>query len=43
MTAHRTGVDRTVWPGFTGQYWQRTRTPDCTEYELLQAKENVSI
>ncbi|MFY2787251.1 flavin-containing monooxygenase [Rhodococcus sp. MALMAid1271] len=38
-----TGVNRTVWPGFTWQYWLRTRTLDPTEYELLQAKENVSI
>ncbi|MGF0314082.1 flavin-containing monooxygenase [Rhodococcus sp. IEGM1428] len=38
-----TGVNRTVWPGFTWQYWLRTRTIDPTEYELLQAKENVNV
>lgn len=29
------GVNRTVWPGFTWQYWLRTRRFEPAEYEFL--------
>lgn len=29
------GVNRTLWPGFTWQYWLRTRRVDPSDYELL--------
>jgi cation diffusion facilitator CzcD-associated flavoprotein CzcO len=29
------GVNRTLWPGFTWQYWLRTRKVDPADYELL--------
>ena len=32
LDAH--GVNRTIWPGFTFRYWQRTRRLDPAEYEL---------
>ncbi|AXB43788.1 flavin-containing monooxygenase [Amycolatopsis albispora] len=28
------GVNRTIWPGFTWRYWQRTRHVDPSHYEL---------
>ncbi|QFU88137.1 NAD(P)/FAD-dependent oxidoreductase [Amycolatopsis sp. YIM 10] len=28
------GVNRTIWPGFTWRYWQRTRRVDPSHYEL---------
>jgi cation diffusion facilitator CzcD-associated flavoprotein CzcO len=28
------GVNRTIWPGFTWRYWQRTRRVNPAEYEL---------
>ncbi|RCW45289.1 cation diffusion facilitator CzcD-associated flavoprotein CzcO [Halopolyspora algeriensis] len=31
------GVNRTVWPGFTWNYWWRTRKVDPAEYEILSA------
>jgi len=30
------GVNRTIWPGFTWRYWQRTRTLDPREYALIR-------
>ncbi|MGW5642303.1 flavin-containing monooxygenase [Saccharopolyspora sp. NPDC003752] len=27
------GVNRTIWPGFTWKYWQRTRKADLADYE----------
>jgi hypothetical protein len=32
LDAH--GVNRTIWPGFTWRYWQRTRRLDPADYEL---------
>jgi cation diffusion facilitator CzcD-associated flavoprotein CzcO len=32
LDAH--GVNRTIWPGFTWRYWQRTRRLNPAEYEL---------
>jgi cation diffusion facilitator CzcD-associated flavoprotein CzcO len=32
LDAH--GVNRTIWPGFTWRYWQRTRTLNPADYEL---------
>ncbi|MGB3369419.1 MAG: hypothetical protein WBA81_02270, partial [Rhodococcus sp. (in: high G+C Gram-positive bacteria)] len=29
------GVNRTVWPGFTWQYWLRTRKFDPADYEVV--------
>ncbi|MEU8386087.1 NAD(P)/FAD-dependent oxidoreductase [Streptosporangium sp. NPDC048865] len=29
------GVNRTLWPGFTFEYWARTRTPRRGAYELI--------
>ncbi|MEU4404728.1 NAD(P)/FAD-dependent oxidoreductase [Streptosporangium sp. NPDC023963] len=29
------GVNRTLWPGFTFEYWARTRTPRREAYELI--------
>lgn len=29
------GVNRTVWPGFTWKYWLQTRKVDACEFELL--------
>ncbi len=34
LDAH--GVNRTIWPGFTWRYWQRTRRLDPREYELIR-------
>ncbi|TCP46795.1 cation diffusion facilitator CzcD-associated flavoprotein CzcO [Tamaricihabitans halophyticus] len=31
------GVNRTVWPGFTWRYWQRTRRINAADFELLGA------
>lgn len=28
------GVNRTVWPEFTGKYWWRTRKIDTSDYEV---------
>jgi cation diffusion facilitator CzcD-associated flavoprotein CzcO len=33
LDAH--GVNRTIWPGYTWRYWQRTRRLDPAEYELV--------
>jgi cation diffusion facilitator CzcD-associated flavoprotein CzcO len=30
------GVNRTIWPGFTWRYWQRTRRLDPREYALIR-------
>ncbi|MFI6451367.1 flavin-containing monooxygenase [Streptosporangium amethystogenes] len=30
------GVNRTVWPGFTFEYWARTRRPKPEAYELIR-------
>lgn len=30
------GVNRTIWPGFTWRYWQRTRRLDPADYELVR-------
>ncbi|TDV52180.1 flavin-containing monooxygenase [Actinophytocola oryzae] len=30
------GVNRTIWPGFTWRYWQRTRRLDPTEFDLVR-------
>lgn len=32
LDAH--GVNRTIWPGFTWRYWQRTRKLDPADYDL---------
>ncbi len=37
------GVNRTVWPGFTWQYWLRTRTFEPTEYEFILPNESASV
>ena len=29
------GVNRTLWPGFTWQYWLRTRKADPRDYEIV--------
>ncbi|MFF3442856.1 flavin-containing monooxygenase [Streptosporangium sp. NPDC002721] len=29
------GANRTLWPGFTFEYWARTRTPNRAAYELI--------
>ncbi|SDD59806.1 flavin-containing monooxygenase [Rhodococcus tukisamuensis] len=29
------GVNRTIWPGFTWQYWLRTRTVDPADFDLI--------
>ena len=29
------GVNRTIWPGFTFEYWARTRRVDPRAYELI--------
>jgi cation diffusion facilitator CzcD-associated flavoprotein CzcO len=34
LDAH--GVNRTIWPGYTWRYWQRTRRLDPAEYELVR-------
>lgn len=34
-----TGVNRTLWPGFTWQYWLRTRKVDPRDYELIGRRE----
>jgi cation diffusion facilitator CzcD-associated flavoprotein CzcO len=34
LDAH--GVNRTIWPGFTWRYWQRTRQLDPAEYDLVR-------
>ncbi len=34
LDAH--GVNRTIWPGFTWRYWQRTRRLDPADYELVR-------
>jgi cation diffusion facilitator CzcD-associated flavoprotein CzcO len=34
LDAH--GVNRTIWPGFTWRYWQRTRRLDPADYELAR-------
>jgi cation diffusion facilitator CzcD-associated flavoprotein CzcO len=34
LDAH--GVNRTIWPGFTWRYWQRTRRLDPRDYELVR-------
>ncbi|WP_433665346.1 flavin-containing monooxygenase [Nocardia sp. CA-128927] len=31
------GVNRTVWPGYTWQYWLRARRVEPTEFELLDS------
>jgi cation diffusion facilitator CzcD-associated flavoprotein CzcO len=35
LDAH--GVNRTIWPGFTWRYWQRTRHLDPADYDLVPA------
>src|SRR3954471_12596770 len=30
------GVNRTIWPGFTWRYWQRTRRLDPSDYALIR-------
>ncbi len=30
------GVNRTIWPGFTWNYWRRTRRVDPADYEILK-------
>jgi cation diffusion facilitator CzcD-associated flavoprotein CzcO len=30
------GVNRTIWPGYTWRYWQRTRRLDPADYELVR-------
>lgn len=35
LDAH--GVNRTIWPGFTWRYWQRTRKVRLADFELLSA------
>lgn len=37
------GVNRTVWPGFTWQYWLRTRKLQPADYEFLLPKEDASV
>jgi cation diffusion facilitator CzcD-associated flavoprotein CzcO len=34
LDAH--GVNRTIWPGYTWRYWQRTRRLNPAEYELVR-------
>ncbi|GGC65764.1 NAD(P)/FAD-dependent oxidoreductase [Hoyosella rhizosphaerae] len=29
------GMNRTIWPGFTWQYWARTRSVDANDFELI--------
>jgi hypothetical protein len=31
------GINRTVWPGFTWQYWLKTRKLDPHDFELLNS------
>jgi cation diffusion facilitator CzcD-associated flavoprotein CzcO len=32
------GVNRTLWPGFTANYWYRTRKADPADYEIVPAR-----
>nr|WP_246098121.1 NAD(P)/FAD-dependent oxidoreductase [Rhodococcus spelaei] len=32
------GVNRTIWPGFTWQYWLRTRKVDPADFDLIGAR-----
>ncbi|WP_158886722.1 flavin-containing monooxygenase [Amycolatopsis anabasis] len=32
------GVNRTIWPGFTWQYWLRTRKADPADFELIGSR-----
>ncbi len=34
LDAH--GVNRTIWPGFSWRYWQRTRRLDPADYDLVR-------
>jgi cation diffusion facilitator CzcD-associated flavoprotein CzcO len=33
------GVNRTLWPGFTYEYWQRTRNVEWADYEIEYARD----